>query len=99
VSLIHFFFPPDMLRRLPHHVFAYRETILPNQCYKRVLDSIEEQNYLDVLADLEQKLRLEHDVTSLAMAWRRRRDAHRLYVFPSSFYPLTGRILTEWVIS
>ena len=63
-----------MLRRLPYHVFAYREIILPNQCYKRVLDSIEEQNYLDVLANLEQKLRLEHvshHVISLAMARRR----------------------------
>ena len=67
-------FPPGVLRRLPHHVFVYREIILPSQCYKRVLESIEEQNYLDVLADLEQKLRLEHvshHVISLAMARRR----------------------------
>ena len=57
-----------------HTVFAYREIILPSQCYRRVLESIEEQNYLDVLADLEQKLRLEHvsqHVISLAMARRR----------------------------
>lgn len=55
-------------------MFLHREIILPSQSYKRVLESIEEQNYFDVLADLEQKLRLEHvsqHVISLAMARRR----------------------------
>ena len=55
-------------------LFANREIILPGHCYKRVLESIEEQNYLDFLADLEQKLRIEHvsqHVISLAMARRR----------------------------
>jgi hypothetical protein len=50
---------------------ANREIILPGQCYNRVLESIEEGNYFDFLADLEQKLRLEHvsqHVISLAMA-------------------------------
>ena len=81
-----------------------REIILPSQCYKRVLESIEEQNYLDVLADLEQKLRLEHvshHVISLAMARRRLvpdlsqladREVAMLtgcMYFPSSLYLLT----------
>ena len=64
----------SLARPLTIVFFANREIILPGHCYKRVLESIEEQNYLDLLADLEQKLRLEHvsqHVISLAMARRR----------------------------
>lgn len=53
-----------------------REIILPSKAYKNVLDALEQRNYLDVLSDLEQKLRIDHamisnHIVSLAVARNR----------------------------
>lgn len=53
-----------------------REIILPSRAYKNVLDALEQRNYLDVLSDLEQKLRIENSmiaphIVSLAVARNR----------------------------
>ncbi|KIM25130.1 hypothetical protein M408DRAFT_17412 [Serendipita vermifera MAFF 305830] len=52
------------------------EIILPSRAYKNVLDALEQRNYLDVLTDLEQKLRIENSmiaphIISLAVARNR----------------------------
>jgi hypothetical protein len=56
--------------------FFNREIILPSKAYKNVLDALEQRNYLDVLSDLEQKLRIDHamisnHIVSLAVARNR----------------------------
>lgn len=53
-----------------------REIILPSKAYKNVLDALEQRNYLDVLSDLEQKMRIDnsmisHHIVSLAVARNR----------------------------
>ncbi|KAG8822095.1 hypothetical protein FRC17_009654 [Serendipita sp. 399] len=52
------------------------EIILPSRAYKNVLDALEQRNYLDVLSDLETKLRIDHSllsnhIVSLAVARNR----------------------------
>lgn len=40
------------------------EIILPSRAYKNVLDALEQRNYLDVLTELEQKLRMDQSLLS-----------------------------------
>ncbi|KAG9041850.1 hypothetical protein FS842_002413, partial [Serendipita sp. 407] len=52
------------------------EIILPSRAYKNVLDALEKRNYLDVLSDLESKLKIDHSllsnhIVSLAVARNR----------------------------
>ena len=53
-----------------------REIILPSKAYKNVLDALEQRNYLDVLSELEHKLRIDNSmiaphIVSLAVARNR----------------------------
>lgn len=55
---------------------SIREIILPSKSYKRVLDALEQRNYLDILSDMEQKMRFEGNaisshIISLAVARNR----------------------------
>ncbi|CAG8670670.1 16366_t:CDS:2, partial [Acaulospora colombiana] len=52
------------------------EIILPSRAYRNVLDALEKRNYLDVLSDLEQKLRIDQQlitphIVTLAVARNR----------------------------